>query len=101
MPAHRQFVLSHTRAPGDIVCMTPLIRDIYLTYGNKYKIDVDTTCKDLWRHNPYLTSLYDHEQKRTKYPGVQYVKLNYGAGIREQNKETIHFATYFHRISNL
>lgn len=93
----RKFVLAHHRAPGDIVCMTSVVRDIKLTYGDNILVDVDTTCEDLWRYNPYLSPLYDRQQKRLLAKDATFLKLTYGDGIRQQNNETMHFAAYFHR----
>lgn len=97
-PATQQrFVLAHHRSPGDIMCLTALVRDIKLTYGDNVLVDVDTTCLDLWRHNPYLTKLWDKEQKRVTTKNVTFLKMSYGEGIRQQKNETMHFAAYFHR----
>jgi len=93
----KRFVLTHQRSPGDIICMTSLVRDIHLTYPGQFETDVQTTCPDLWRHNPYITRLFDKEKKSVLVPGTRFIKLTYGKGIQEQNKETIHFASYFHR----
>jgi len=75
-----------------------MVRDLKLSHP-EIEIDVDTTCMDLWRHNPHLTRLWNHNRKHPKAdkPGVQFIKCQYGKGIREQNSETIHFAAYFHR----
>lgn len=88
----RRFVLQHARAPGDIVVLTALARDLKLAYPD-VQIDVDTSAPDLWRNNPHLTPLLKQRDKS----GLHYVKCSYGEGIREQNRETIHFAAYFHR----
>lgn len=88
----RKFVLMHNRAPGDITVLTALARDLKLTHP-EFEIDVDTTCGDLWRNNPHLTPGL---KKNTK-PGIEFIKCQYGKGIREQNTETIHFLSYFHR----
>jgi len=95
----KRFVFVHRRSPGDIVCLTSLVRDIHLTYPGEYEIDVDTTCKDLWRHNPHITRLWNHDLKNPKItqPGTEFLKLTYGEGIRVQNVETVHFCSYFHR----
>ncbi len=94
----KRFVLQHHRSPGDIICLTALARDLKLSHPD-IEIDVDTTCKDLWRNNPYLTKLWNHNGKKPEAiaPGTKFIKCQYGKGIREQNHETIHFASYFHR----
>jgi hypothetical protein len=79
--------------------LTTLIRDIHLTYPGQFELDVDTTCGDLWRHNPHITRLWNHNTKKPQLtkPKTTFLKLTYGEGIRVQNTETVHMAAYFHR----
>lgn len=93
MAGQRRFVLTHNRAPGDVVVMTALVRDIHRTYP-EFAIDVQTSAMDVWKHNPYLTPLRKGRQRRKD---VVYMKLDYGIGIREQSHDTVHFIQYFHR----
>lgn len=90
----RRIVLLNTRAPGDIAVLTALVRDIALTYPGQFEIDVDTTSMDIWRHNPYVTRLHTGGRWQRN---IEYVKIQYGRGLRDQNHETIHFLAYFHR----
>lgn len=86
----QQLLLAHYRAPGDTLVMTALVRDIARAHPNKFQIDVDTSAMDFWRNNPYITHT----------PGVKrgkVIKLEYGLGIRDQNFESVHFLSYFHR----
>jgi len=91
--ANRKFVLLHNRAPGDVVVLTALARDLKLAYPN-VEIDVDTSAMDLWRNNPYLTEGLKKKKDKT---GIEMIKCQYGDGIREQNSATVHFLSYFHR----
>jgi ADP-heptose:LPS heptosyltransferase len=84
----RKFRLAHTKSPGDITVMTALVRDLVRTYPD-VQVDVHTTCKDIWRHNPYLTKLGEG-------PDVRTLTLDYSAGIKRQGQETIHFLGEFH-----
>jgi len=95
----RRFILSHHRSPGDLVCLTSLVRDIHLTYPGQFEIDVNTTVKPIWKHNPHITRLWNHNEKNPviEKPGTRMITCQYGKGIREQNGETIHFSAYFHR----
>lgn len=101
--APRKIILGHERAPGDITVMTALIRDIALTHPGRFQIGVSTSCMDLWKNNPYVTNLGpmgggSRGKLGTKPPkGVEYYKLTYGRGIRDQKYETVHFLNYFHR----
>jgi ADP-heptose:LPS heptosyltransferase len=54
MANKKKLIIKHNRAPGDIMTLTTLIRDIHLTYPGEYETAVDTSAKDLWRHNPYI-----------------------------------------------
>lgn len=90
--AKRKFVLIHKLSPGDVTTMTALVRDLHANYPNEFEIEVDTSAPDLWKYNPLLTTF----PKKTA-AGIKCLKLQYGAGIREQNSETIHFLNYFHR----
>ena len=95
----RRFILAHKRSPGDIVCLTALMRDLHLTYPGEFETDFFTTVAPIWENNPYITPLWNHNQKQPKTANsdIQLVHCNYGRGIREANQETIHFCTYFHR----
>ncbi len=95
----RRFILSHHRSPGDLVCLTALVRDLHLTYPGQFETDFNTTVGPVWANNPYITRLWNHNQKNPVItsPGSQMITCQYGKGIREQNNETIHFAAYFHR----
>ena len=95
----KRFILKHHRSPGDIMCLTSLVRDIHLTHPGKFETDVDTTVKPIWDGNPYLTKLWQRgsRNKTILKPNTVTIKCDYGKGLREQNKETIHFASYFHR----
>jgi ADP-heptose:LPS heptosyltransferase len=105
MAARRKIILGHYRAPGDITVMTALVRDIALTHPNKFEIGVHTSCPDLWQNNPYITDLgplkaIGGKKKSAEYKppsGIEYFKLTYGRGIRDQKYETIHFLPYFHK----
>lgn len=97
--AKKRFILAHKRSPGDIVCLTALVRDIHLTYPGEFEIDVNTTVKPIWDNNPWLTPLWNRNARNpaVSYPDVKMLNCQYGKGIWEQNHETVHFITYFHR----
>lgn len=84
-----RLILMHNRAPGDIVAMTALVRDLQLAHPGRYEVDVQTSHKSLWENNPYITPLAGQ-------PGVRKLKLDYSKGISEQKYSTIHFMPYFH-----
>ena len=86
----QQILLTHDRAPGDIVCMTACVRDLALTYP-EYEIHVNTTCKSLWKNNPHI-----QRPIAKSVPGIRSYRLDYGKYIRKANIHPIHFVSTFH-----
>jgi len=90
----RRFILKFQMAPGDVAMLTSLVRDLRLTYGDRYEVDVRTNFPALWRHNPHLTPLQ-------KGPGVEDIDLQRKAYLPAlaavQRGERIHFVRAFHR----
>lgn len=93
MAVPRRFVFIHKRAPGDIVVLTALVRDIALTYPGEFEIGVDTTFPAVWNNNPYVVPLKDIKGRGQ----AKWLHLTYGQGLRDQTSETVHFLSYFHR----
>lgn len=98
----KKFVLKFSMAPGDVLTLTALVRDIKLTYGDHYQVDVRTNFDAIWRHNPHLTRLNENDKD------VRVIQMHYGenkragkatrrSGIRRAAKEKIHFITEFYR----
>lgn len=100
MPEPVRYVLRHRRAPGDIVMLTALVRDIKAAYPD-IVLDLDSTCKELWDNNPYIspTPLWNYNTRDPKIivPGTKFVNCDYSQGIKDQTRETVHFVSYFHR----
>jgi len=99
MTAKRKFILTHMLSPGDLVCLSALMRDIHLTYPGEFETDFFTTVAPIWDNNPYITRLWNHDEKHPVItsPGATFIKCDYGKGLREQQTEAIHFCQYFHR----
>jgi len=90
--SERRIILEHKLAPGDVVATTALVRDIKLTYGDRYEIDFITNFPAIYEHNPYLTKL------NKKARGVEHVVLCYSEGITSEGKgHKHHFITWHHR----
>jgi len=87
-----KIVLTHGCAPGDIVCMTALPRDIQAAYPGKYEIHVATHAKTLWKNNPHVAGVYSKPQR-----GLRQIKIDYGWAIRQITANKLHFITAFHR----
>ena len=63
-------ILQNRLSPGDILMMTPAIRDLHLAYPGEYVTDVRSPAPQVFQNNPYITSLKDGEGKLTdmQYP---------------------------------
>ena len=57
----RKLVLTNFQSPGDIVMLTAAVRDLHRCHPGRFVTDVRTSCPDLWRYNPYLTPLDEHD----------------------------------------
>lgn len=99
----KKYLLVHQRAVGDMVCLTALLRDLHLTYPDQLITDVFSTVRPVWNNNPYITPLWDRNQKLAKRElpkvaaDVTVIHCDYGQGIKDQRNETVHFCSYFHR----
>lgn len=93
MASPRRLLLYHKRAPGDTIVMTALVRDIALAQPGRFEVAVDTNAAAMWENNPYIVPVKELKSAR----GVEHIKLTYGKGLRDQNHETVHFLSYFHR----
>lgn len=82
----QQLILSHKLAPGDIMMMTAMVRDLHRCYPNRYLTDVDTTAPELWINNPYRSKV----DKR----GALRLKVGYPL-IRQSNQCGLHFIQGF------
>lgn len=60
--AEKRFFFDLDRAPGDECMLTALIRDIKLTYGDRYEVNVRRKFPAIWRHNPYLSNFSQHDK---------------------------------------
>lgn len=85
----QKLILRHTRAPGDILVMTALVRDLALAHPGRFRVSVDTPATDIWRHNPYVVPIRENADGRV-------VTLSYGDYIPKAAREPIHFLTSFH-----
>ena len=77
----------HHLAPGDYTILTPLIRDIAATYGDRYQIGVDTTMTELFRGNINVTNFAPGD------PAVEKVVLCYKQGMEMSKNNTRHHFT--------
>lgn len=50
----RKLILRNRLSPGDVLVMSTAIRALWKAHGDKFEIDVDTPCNDLFENNPYV-----------------------------------------------
>lgn len=86
----KTIIIRHSRAAGDILVLTGVVRDIYKAYSDKFEIGVETPFTELWNNNPYIIKL------KNKREGAGVYNLSYGEGIRKAGVEPIHFLKAFH-----
>jgi hypothetical protein len=84
-----RLTLAHTRAPGDVLAMTALVRDVHRAYPGRFRIAVDTPYRDIWLHNPHVVP-------RDRGSPGRYMQLSYGKSIGRAGRECIHFLTAWH-----
>lgn len=99
----RKFILEFHRAPGDVLMLTSLVRDLKLTYGNQYAIDVRTQYPGIWRHNPYTTPLgkSDSTAEKIQFGGEgPNAADRIGIGLSKESAgkgKKLHYCTVFHK----
>jgi Glycosyltransferase family 9 (heptosyltransferase) len=86
-------VLTHWRAPGDIVCMTACIRDLALTYPGRFEIHVAGTCPELWEYNPHVERAWGARVPH----GIRRYRLSCYRSLIKCNQRQMHYLTAFHR----
>ena len=80
--------------PGDLLMLTSGIRDLHEAYPNRFVTDVDTTCRDIWKNNPYISHV-DRDDFHL------YLNLGYPPYSHDETNPE-HLATRYHnKISEL
>ncbi len=85
----RKLCLTHKRAPGDVLAMTSLVRDIALAHPNKFQVSVSTPFPELWENNPYVTEMTDNTD-------IDTLSMNYGPALNNVRNSRNHFLLGFH-----
>ncbi|MCJ8331829.1 MAG: ADP-heptose--LPS heptosyltransferase, partial [Lentisphaeria bacterium] len=49
------------QSPGDILLLSAAIRDLHISYPNKFITDVRTPCVNIFENSPYITALDDDD----------------------------------------
>ena len=50
----RRIILRNRLSPGDVLVMSVAIRALNKAHSDKFEIDVDTPCNEIFEHSPYL-----------------------------------------------
>lgn len=83
----RKLLLQHERAPGDVLVLSALVRDIHLAHPDKFQISVKTTAAELWRHNPHVIQPTEDAEP---------FRMNYSHAINRVGIRNKHFLQGFY-----
>jgi ADP-heptose:LPS heptosyltransferase len=86
----QKVIFEHFLSPGDVLVMTAAIRDFHKAHGDAFEIMVDTSCRELWDNNPYVSPLDNRDRHAWR------IKLNYPL-IHQSNQLPYHFIHAFHK----
>jgi hypothetical protein len=90
----KTIALRHYRAPGDVLMLTALARDLKTTYPDRYRIIANSPYPYLWEGNNYIES---HASDGQIPKGVEVISLSYGPYMpRAKSIERRHFVGAFH-----
>ena len=93
---NRVLSFENRQAPGDILMMTAMIRDLQRGYPGEFRTRVTTSAQELWRHNPNVTDTGNlSPQDRRNL--AKSTRAGYSTSIQQSNQRAAHFATGFHR----
>jgi ADP-heptose:LPS heptosyltransferase len=84
----RPIILENKQSPGDIIMLTAAVRDLYRSYSDYFDIGVDTSCKDIWSHNPYIKNVNPETAEK--------IKVEYPI-IHKSNQKPYHFIHGFRK----
>lgn len=86
-------LLTNWRAPGDTVCMTACVRDLFTAWPGRYKVYIGGSCGEIWENNPYIAGFVG-----TRFPrDIPHYWLSYLPQLRASSTVQLHFLTAFHR----
>ena len=86
--SQEKIILRHFHSLGDVVMLTAAVRDIHLSYPNRFLTDVRTPFPDLWTGNPYITPLHESDSD------VEIIDCHY-SNIHGSNQVPKHFVHAF------
>lgn len=80
----RRLILRTFQSPGDVLLLTAAVRDLHLAHPQKFQTDVRTSAPDIWRNNPFITPLDEHD------PSVERLDMHYPL-IHQSDRRPYHF----------
>ena len=87
----RRFTTRSLWALGDTICLSALVRDVHLAYGDKVRLSYAGSYMSLWENNPYLSPI----DPQNRGPVIN---VDYQEGIRASTRgEKVHFLSWFHK----
>lgn len=86
-------LLTHSRSPGDIVCMTAAVRDLQMTYPGEFDVYIRSECPELWMHNPHIAGHWQRGCPRE----LRSIRVDCKPEVNQANTKRLHYVTAFHR----
>lgn len=83
-PDAKPLLLVNTLCPGDVLVMSAAIESLFMTYPDRFLVDVKTSCDAVYEHNPRVTRL---DRSR---PDLETIEMRYDL-IHRSNQEPVHF----------
>jgi ADP-heptose:LPS heptosyltransferase len=79
------------QSPGDIIMLSAAIRDLQREYPTLFRIEMKTTCSDIWMNNKYITKFTANE------PDVHNIRAGYTELINTSSTGAHHFIHGFRK----
>ena len=57
LPQKRGLILRNRLSPGDVLVMSVALRALHKAHSDKFDIDVETPCNEIFQNSPYITKL--------------------------------------------
>lgn len=84
-PKKRRLLITCGLCPGDILMLTAAIRDLVNAHHDKFSVNVQTSCMELWENNPYLDRSIDRSN------ADRVIEAHYTDLINHSNQWPRHF----------
>ena len=68
----KRLLLRSFISPGDIMTMTAAVESLHGAYPGRWETDVETSCPEIWEHNPNITHMSPEERQEALYVDMEY-----------------------------